>query len=103
VEKRQRNKQTDVYSIDAQRILSNPSVIVDYEYFAHFLSQYDISEEEEREYMQLVWNIMFEIISLGFEVHPLQNMEGKCGQFGEKEQIPGCHVPENDKLEKNNP
>ncbi|MBD8894340.1 hypothetical protein [Roseibium litorale] len=74
--------------IDTERILSHPSVLVDYELFAHHLDNQEIPEEWRREYAQLVWSIIHQMMSWGFEIHPFQQVEGVCGQIGEENNIP---------------
>ncbi|MEL7030207.1 MAG: hypothetical protein AAGL49_13610 [Pseudomonadota bacterium] len=55
-----------------------PSVLVDYERYAHFLNDSDLSEDHKRE---LLWAIIFEFVSLGFGVHPLQQAQNPCGKL----------------------
>lgn len=57
-----------------------PVLTVDYELYAHFLEDSDASEEEKREFVQTLWNIVVEFVSLGFGVHPLQQAQNTCGQ-----------------------
>lgn len=59
---------------------SPPVITVDYERYAHFLDNVDWSEEEKAQWLQAVWNIIVEVVSLGWGVHPLQQIEKTCGQ-----------------------
>jgi hypothetical protein len=66
---------------DADRIASHPRIKVDYELFAHFLDGCEASEEQKRLLAQMVWNLVFQIASLGFEFHPLQQAKADCGNL----------------------
>jgi len=57
-----------------------PVVTVDYERYAHFLENADLTEDQKREFLQTIWNIIVEFVSLGFGVHPLQQVNGSCGK-----------------------
>lgn len=54
------------------------SIEVDYEKYAHFLESADWSEDQKREYAQMIWNIIVDFVSLGFGVHPVQQAEKGC-------------------------
>lgn len=60
-----------------------PVITVDYEKYAHFLDNPDLTEDQKREFIQALWNIMCEFVSLGFGVHPLQQAQNACGQIEE--------------------
>ena len=60
-----------------------PVITVDYDRYAHFLDHSDMSEEQKREYLQTIWNIIVEFVSLGFGVHPLQQASEACGKAKE--------------------
>lgn len=70
-------------------VTNRPVITVDYERYAHFLEDADLSEEQKLEFLQALWNVIVEFVSLGFGVHPLQRIEGLveefgCGQIAEK-------------------
>lgn len=59
------------------------SVFVDYDLYAHYLADADLSEEQKREFLEVLWNIICEFVSLGWGVHPIQQaLEAKenCGK-----------------------
>ena len=61
------------------------AVFVDYELYARYLEDTDLTEEQKREFLQLLWNIICEFVSLGWGVHPLQqalDAEEGCGKRG---------------------
>ena len=66
-----------------QADLSRPVITVDYDRYAHFLEHAELSEEQKHEYLQTIWNIIVEFVSLGFGVHPLQQAQNSCGKFEE--------------------
>ena len=59
-----------------------PQVItVDYDLYAHFLEDADLTEDQKREFLQALWNIIVEFVSLGFGVHPAQQAQLSCGKL----------------------
>lgn len=53
-----------------------PVITVDYEAYAHFLDDAELSEAEKRALLQSLWNVIVDFVSLGFGVHPLQQVQG---------------------------
>lgn len=49
----------------------------DFDKYAQFLEDADLSESEKLELCKAVWNIMSEFVMLGFGVHPIQQACGK--------------------------
>lgn len=70
----------DLKKIATDRMSGQSLTRVDYERYAHFLEGLDASEEEKREFAQIVWNIVFSIASLGFKAHPVQVVQKICGK-----------------------
>ena len=60
-----------------------PVLTVDYELYTHFLEDSDLSEDQKQEFVQTLWNIIVEFVSLGWGVHPLQQAKKPCGQLEE--------------------
>ncbi|MEQ9489558.1 MAG: hypothetical protein RIM72_11260 [Alphaproteobacteria bacterium] len=63
-----------------------PVVTVDYEFYERFLEDTNLTEEQKREFLQHLWNLICEFVSLGWGVHPLQQaQEGteNCGKSAE--------------------
>ena len=56
------------------------AVTVDYEKYLHFLEDADISDQDKREFLQTLWGIICEFVSLGFGVHPVQQAQKPCGK-----------------------
>lgn len=48
--------------------------------FLHFLEGTDWSDAEKAEYATLVWNIVYEFVSMGLGAHPIQQAQEACGQ-----------------------
>lgn len=57
-----------------------PVIEVDYERYAHFLDDSDLSEDQKREFLQALWTIIVNFVDLGFGVHPLQQAGQNAGQ-----------------------
>lgn len=49
----------------------------DYDKYADFLADADLSEAQKLELLQAIWNIMSEFVMLGFGIHPIQQACGK--------------------------
>lgn len=60
-------------SIDGETERGSPSVIsIDVQAYAHFLDGSDLSAAQKEEFLQALWSIIVEFVSLGFGVHPIQ-------------------------------
>ncbi len=70
------------------RSAARPVITVNYEKYAHFLEDIDWSEEQKAEWLQALWNIIVEFVSLGWGVHPLQQAQDSCGKLKENGLIP---------------
>ncbi len=68
---------------------NQPIVTVDYERYAHYLDGADLTDEQKQEYLQTIWSIIVEFVSLGFGVHPLQHIDNACGESAEQ----ASHTP----------
>ena len=73
-----RREQTHTETTD-----NRPVLTIDYEKYAHFLEDSDLTEEQKQEFLQTLWNIVVEFVSLGWGVHPLQQAQKPCGQLGD--------------------
>lgn len=59
---------------------ARPVVTVDYERYAHFLDNSDLTEDQKRAFLQALWSIIVEFVSMGFGVHPVQQAQNACGK-----------------------
>lgn len=57
-------------------------ITVDYEKYEHFLETADLSEDQKRQFIDALWQIIVGFVDLGFGVHPAQQAENACGQLG---------------------
>ena len=60
---------------------SPPVITVDYEKYAHFLENEDLSEDQKREFIETLWRIIVSFVDLGFGVHPAQQAQKACGKL----------------------
>lgn len=60
---------------------SAPTITVDYDLYAHYLEDADLTEEQKREFLQALWSIITEFVALGFNVHPAQQAQNSCGKL----------------------
>ena len=77
-----------------------PVITVDYERYAHFLENADLTEDQKREFLQALWNIIVEFVSLGFGVHPLQQAQEPCGKLDQAPAYPALTAPDRVYLDK---
>jgi len=67
-----------------EHITSKPVITVDYEKYAPLLDDPDLSEDQKREFLQALWNIITNFVDLGFGVHPVQlacgESKNSCGE-----------------------
>lgn len=67
-----------------------PSALtIDFEEFAEFFEDEDVSEEEAREFLVVFYSLALEFMSLGFGFHPVQQAKKACGkESGDSGSIP---------------
>ncbi len=56
--------------------LQKSAIHIDYERYEKFLENADLTGQEKREFIDALWSIIMEFVSLGFGVHPLQQVDG---------------------------
>ncbi|MFC3229147.1 hypothetical protein ACFOGJ_18015 [Marinibaculum pumilum] len=66
------------------RVTTAPILTVDYDLYAHYLEDSDLSKEQKQEFLQALWSIIVDFVALGFEVHPVQQAQDACGKLPEK-------------------
>lgn len=81
--KNNKNTDSDNLSELPSAASDKPVITVDYDRYAHYLDGTDLTDEQKQEYLQALWSIIVEFVSLGFSVHPLQQAENACGKFEE--------------------
>ena len=52
-----------------------PTLQVDYEKYEQLLEDADLTETQKREFITALWSIIVEFASLGFGVHPMQQID----------------------------
>ncbi|MCV6576552.1 MAG: hypothetical protein OIF58_12515 [Cohaesibacter sp.] len=60
-----------------------PSLSIDWDTYGELLEDSDLSDDQKREFIQVLWSITVSFVDLGFGVHPLQQLEGKDISFDE--------------------
>jgi len=60
---------------------TRPVITVDYDAYAHFLDDTDLTDDQKREFLQALWTIITEFVSMGFAVHPVQQATENCGEL----------------------
>lgn len=65
----------------------------DYETYAHFLEDTDLSESQKHEALETLWNIIVQFVELGFGVHPVQQAQNACGKLSDNSPNPALAAP----------
>ena len=73
---------------------SPPVITFDYELYAHHLANSDLTEEQKREFLRSLWNLIVGYMSLGFEIHPVQQAEKACGKLSKSRTDPPISGPD---------
>jgi hypothetical protein len=60
-----------------------PVITFDYSLYDHYLDDTDLSDAQKREFLETMWNLIVELMSLGFDVHPVQQARDACGKLPE--------------------
>lgn len=59
---------------------NKPIITVDVERYEHFLENENLTPDQKEQLLQAIWSVVVECVSIGFGVHPLQQIENPCGQ-----------------------
>jgi len=82
-------------------VASKPFITVDYKKYAPLLDDPDLSEDQKREFLQALWNIITSFVDMGFGVHPVQlacgESKNSCGESSKNHA--GNTIPANNKIE----
>ena len=49
-----------------------PALSIDWDLYGRYLEESDLSDDQKREFIETLWNIMVSFVDLGFGLHPLQ-------------------------------
>jgi hypothetical protein len=50
-----------------------PALTIDWNLYAQHLKNSDLTDDEKREFIQTLWDIVVSFVDLGFGVHPVQD------------------------------
>ncbi len=65
----------------SSELITRPALKLDVERYRKMLDSTDLSEDEKQDFLETVWSIVIGFVDLGFEIHPLQQVDpGGCGQ-----------------------
>ncbi|EKE68461.1 hypothetical protein [Oceanibaculum indicum] len=59
---------------------ARPVITFDYSLYEHYLEDSDLTEDRKREFLETLWNLIVELMSLGYEAHPVQQAQDACGK-----------------------
>tara|TARA_R110002072_G_scaffold150788_2_gene299364 strand:- start:5800 stop:6165 length:366 start_codon:yes stop_codon:yes gene_type:complete len=61
-----------------------PALSLDWEAFGEHLEASDLTDDQKREFIEVLWSLVVNFVDLGFGIHPLQLvMENSCEQQAE--------------------
>lgn len=60
-----------------------PSLSIDWELYGAMLEASDMSDEDKKEMIEILWNIVVAFVDLGFGLHPVQQACGKATPLDE--------------------
>ena len=63
-----------------------PIIEIDYARYEKLLDNPELPEEQRRAFLDALWRIMVEFVSLGYGIHPVQQALEGCGQDQEPNQ-----------------
>ena len=78
----------------AQKSVALPVLTIDYRDFVYLLEADDLSEDQKREYLETLWNIVMMFIDMGFGVHPVGLVEDFCGKQEKNLSKPALTAPD---------
>jgi len=74
--------------------VKRPVITFDYSLYDHYLDDADLSDAQKREFLETMWNLIVELMSLGFDVHPVQQALDACGKLPEHRSNPPISRPD---------
>lgn len=80
-----------------------PALQLDVEYYQSFLDDEDITEEQKKELIETIWNIVVSFVDLGFGIEPVQQaIEAGQNHTQDKSQADSDFVKQTDQTDKLN-
>ena len=70
-------------------LIEKPAVTIDWKLYAEHLEDSDLTDDQKCEFIETLWSIILGFIDLGFNIHPLQQVDAQpanhdaCDQNGE--------------------
>lgn len=62
-------------------------IAFDVAHYEHMLEDCDWTDAQKREYLETLWSIIVDFVTLGFEIHPVQQAQevrAACGKVPER-------------------
>lgn len=77
-----KSKKDPVHERDPTKTPPNTPLTIEFDVdeFRHHVEELELSEEQERELLTALWNIIVQFVDLGFGVHPVQRARATCGK-----------------------
>ena len=73
---------------------ARPVITFDYSLYDHYLDDAALSDAQKREFLETMWNLIVELMSLGFDVHPVQQAQEAGGKLPEHRSNPPISGPD---------
>lgn len=83
----------DVVS-SSQAIAKRPVITLDVSLFEEYLADSSLTDDQKREFLEVLWSIIVGFVDLGFGIHPVQQAlpEGACEKIAENGGTDGAHL-----------
>ena len=62
---------------------ARPVITFDYSLYDHYFEDAELTEDQKRVFLETMWNLIVELMSLGFDIHPVQQVQNTCGELSE--------------------
>ncbi len=58
----------------------SPTLSIDLEFYQNYLDDSDLTDEQKKELLETLWSVVCEFVMLGFNVHPVQQVQESCAK-----------------------
>jgi len=90
----EKDKVASTYNSIVAADSNRPAVTLDVEKYRKYLEDANLTPEQEREFIEALWSIVANFVSMGFGVHPVQQAQNACGQVEGNSSKPALTAPD---------
>ena len=78
-----------------------PTLAIDWERYGRYLDDSDLTDDQKREFLQTLWEIVVSFVDMGFDLNPTQSVCGEVGALADLSAKSVSTVVQSDKPESN--